>query len=57
MADGIIPSTQGFWVRATSASAALTIPQSERMHSNQAFYKDSSLIEIEQVCSFKGRWK
>ena len=41
MADGIIPSTQGFWVRATSASASLTIPQSERAYSNQSFYKGS----------------
>jgi hypothetical protein len=42
MANGIIPPTQGFWVRATSASAALTIPQSERLHSNQSFYKGTA---------------
>lgn len=37
--DGIIPATQGFWVRATSASASLTIPQSQRTHNSQPFYK------------------
>jgi hypothetical protein len=39
--DGIIPATQGFWVRATAAGASLTIPQSLRTHNNQPFYKDS----------------
>ena len=39
--DGIIPSTQGFWVRALSSSGSLIIPASERLHSNQPFYKDS----------------
>ena len=43
MADGIIPSTQGFWVRTTSASATLTIPESERMFSDQGFYKDAAV--------------
>lgn len=38
---GIIPSTNGFWVRALNNSASLTIPASERVHSNQAFYKDT----------------
>jgi len=40
-ADGIIPSTQGFWVRALNASASLTIPASERLHSGQTFYKET----------------
>ena len=44
MANGVIPPTQGFWVRATSASASLIIPQSERLHSNQAFYKESKIV-------------
>jgi hypothetical protein len=39
--DGIIPSTQGFWVRALNSSGSLTIPASERLHSSQAFYKES----------------
>ncbi len=42
MADGIIPSTQGFWVRATAAGASVTIPQSQRMFSDQDFYKDAA---------------
>ncbi|MBN2174467.1 MAG: T9SS type A sorting domain-containing protein, partial [Bacteroidales bacterium] len=52
MSDGIIPSTQGFWVRATSASAALTIPASERTFSDQAFYKES-LISIDESVRFR----
>lgn len=39
--DGIIPATNGFWVRATNNTASLTIPASERVHSNQPFYKDT----------------
>ncbi|MCD4730784.1 MAG: T9SS type A sorting domain-containing protein [Bacteroidales bacterium] len=38
--DGIIPVTNGFWVRATNNNASLTIPASERLHSNQPFYKE-----------------
>jgi len=39
--DGIIPSTQGFWLRAIGGGASVTIPASERVHDAQAFYKDS----------------
>jgi hypothetical protein len=49
MADGIIPSTQGFWVRATSTSASITIPQSQRMFSDQAFYKGGALAVNESI--------
>jgi len=49
MANGIIPSTQGFWVRATSASASLTIPQSERKYSSQSFYKGSGIEMNETI--------
>ncbi|NOX46534.1 MAG: hypothetical protein GXO89_06100 [Chlorobi bacterium] len=44
--DGIIPMTQGFWVRATAAGAAITIPSSERIHGNQAFYKETSEVAV-----------
>ncbi|MBE9492102.1 MAG: T9SS type A sorting domain-containing protein, partial [Bacteroidetes bacterium] len=37
----IIPSTQGFFVRATSLPASLTIPALERTHNSQAFYKET----------------
>ncbi|MEZ5196894.1 MAG: hypothetical protein R2764_10950 [Bacteroidales bacterium] len=40
-ADGIIPATQGFWVRAYQGSASLTIPQSQRGHHSQMFYKNT----------------
>jgi len=36
----IIPSTQGFWVRALNNNASLTIPASERIHSSQGFHKE-----------------
>ncbi len=49
MANGIIPSTQGFWVRATSASASVTIPQSQRTFSDQAFYKDAAVTVNESI--------
>jgi hypothetical protein len=42
--DGIIPSTQGFWVRALNALASITIPASERVHNGQAFYKETKEI-------------
>ena len=41
--SGIIPSTQGFVVMANNSSASLTFPQSERINSNQQFYKQSSI--------------
>jgi len=49
MAEGIIPSTQGFWVRATSVSASLTIPQSERKRSAQSFYKGTGIEMNETI--------
>ncbi|MBN3035778.1 MAG: T9SS type A sorting domain-containing protein [Bacteroidales bacterium] len=39
--DGTIPADQGFFVKANSFNPTLTIPQSERFHSTQAFYKSS----------------
>ncbi len=42
MTSGIIPSTQGFWVRATNTGASMTIPASQRVHSSQTFYKNGN---------------
>ncbi len=39
--DGIIPATQGFWVRAFASPANLILPQSLRTHNSQIFYKDA----------------
>ena len=55
--DGIIPATQGFWVRATSGSASLTIPQSQRTHNSQPFYKnseESGYMSLRLVASANG---
>jgi hypothetical protein len=55
--DGIIPATQGFWVRATSGSASLTIPQSQRTHNSQPFYKDteeSNYMSLHLIASANG---
>ncbi len=49
MPNGIIPSTQGFFVKATSADASLTIPQSQRVFSDQPFYKNASIAVKESV--------
>lgn len=43
LTNGIIPSMQGFFVKANAASPSLTIPQSSRVHDSQLFYKDSGL--------------
>lgn len=47
--SGEIPMTQGFFIKANGASPALAMPQSERIHGGQAFYKsggDRPLIRI-----------
>jgi hypothetical protein len=43
MTGGIIPAMQGFFVQTTRNNSNLTIPQSDRIHSNQEFYKESSI--------------
>ena len=43
---GNIAPGQGFWVEANDAGASLTIPQSERKHSNQGFYKDGEQLNL-----------
>jgi len=45
----IIPSTQGFWVRSLGSIADITIPKSQRVHSGQAFYKESVAKEYSTV--------
>ncbi|MCF8367621.1 MAG: PKD domain-containing protein [Bacteroidales bacterium] len=36
---GSVSPTQGFWVRATSAAASITIPNSGRIHNSQTYIK------------------
>ncbi len=43
MTGGVIPEMQAFFVEATGSNPSLTIPQSSRVHSSQAFYKDSEI--------------
>jgi hypothetical protein len=43
MTGGVIPEMQAFFVEATGTSPVLTIPQTDRIHSSQAYYKDSDL--------------
>jgi len=45
--NGNLGPTQGFWVRATSDLASMSIENSQRIHNNQPLYKES-FIEIEQ---------
>ncbi|MCB0806083.1 MAG: PKD domain-containing protein, partial [Bacteroidales bacterium] len=49
LTSSLIQSTQGFWVRATNTSGSITIPASQRQHSNQAFYKETREIEYPYV--------
>ncbi|RLD52336.1 MAG: hypothetical protein DRJ05_17515 [Bacteroidetes bacterium] len=42
--NGDITSGQGFFVKANATGAALTIPQSERKHSTQIFYKNGGQL-------------
>jgi hypothetical protein len=44
LTGGIIPAMQAFFVEATAASPSMTIPQSSRIHSSQAFYKNVAEI-------------
>jgi predicted outer membrane repeat protein len=41
-ADGIIPSGNGFMVNVSGGTGSLTIPAASRVHSAQAWYKNSS---------------
>jgi hypothetical protein len=45
MTGGVIPAMQGFFVEATGSSPipSVTIPQTDRIHNNQAFYKESEI--------------
>ncbi|MCD4683852.1 MAG: T9SS type A sorting domain-containing protein [Bacteroidales bacterium] len=45
LSSGEIPPTQGFWVKANNTSPSITIPNSERLHSSQSYYKGSESIE------------
>lgn len=45
LTGNIIPSAQGFFVRTEAAGASLTIPNTARVHSSQAFYKNSQTFE------------
>jgi hypothetical protein len=44
--NGIIPPTQGFFVHVTSAGAEITIPQSERIHGDAPFYKETTYYDF-----------
>ncbi|MEZ5147265.1 MAG: PKD domain-containing protein [Bacteroidales bacterium] len=52
LTNGNIPVGQGFWVRASTGSASLTIPQAERVHDNQTIYKSTQTI-IHQAVRLK----
>ena len=43
LTNGVIPTMQGFFVLATGVNPSLTLPQSDRTHSNQVFYKSTGL--------------
>ena len=45
MGNGNIPASQGFWLKANSASPSMTLPNSERVHQTQQFYKSTDATE------------
>ncbi len=45
--DGIIPMGQGFYVKAKSGNASITIPKEARRHEDQAFYKSDESVNDE----------
>ena len=42
LTEGIIPVSSGFFVRATSGGASITIPATAKVHNAQNFYKNTS---------------
>ena len=50
LTNGEIPPTQGFWVKANASNPSITIPNSERVHSSNTFYKD--VVNIENQLTF-----
>lgn len=42
LTGGVIPAMQGFFVLANNSNPSLTIPQADRIHSSQAYYKNSN---------------
>jgi len=46
LGNGEIPPTQGFWVKANASSPSMTIPNSERIHSSNTFYKDDEIQNV-----------
>ena len=45
LTNGIIPAMQGFWVKANASGASLTIPNTARTTSSQAYYKSSQTLQ------------
>jgi len=43
--NGEIPPTQGFWIKANASNPALTIPNAQRLHSSNTFYKGGEDIQ------------
>ncbi|MBN2173582.1 MAG: S8 family serine peptidase [Bacteroidales bacterium] len=49
MTGGVIPAMQAFFVEATGSNPYLTIPQSDRIHSTQPYYKETELLNTVQL--------
>lgn len=46
LTDGIIPAMQAFFIQTNNANPLITIPNSARTHSNQAYYKSTVTDEL-----------
>lgn len=48
-ANGIIPQTQGFFIRVTNSTNGLTIPASARTHNTTPWYKNSDAHQLKLI--------
>ncbi|MBK7212173.1 MAG: T9SS type A sorting domain-containing protein [Bacteroidales bacterium] len=46
LTDGIVPSTQGFFVHANATSPSLTLENQDRVHAGTAFYKSDAIQNV-----------
>lgn len=47
LTGGIIPASQGFFVRTTDVAGSISIPANARVHSNQPYYKNTEQVRNE----------
>lgn len=54
IANGIIPPTQGFFIKANAPGPVLTIPNDARVHCNTTYYKNNTVVDDLLVVNVEG---